>query len=182
MSFTFHPLDIPDVVLVRAVRHHDSRGTFLETHRRSVFLAGGIDAEFVQDNLVSSGPGVLRGLHFQRPPGAQGKLVRVLRGRVFDVSVDLRRGSPHFGRWVAWELSGDRGEALWIPPGFAHGYAVLGDGAEIAYKVTAEYDPALDAGVRWDDPALGIPWPLKQPVLSDRDRALPPLDEAGAAS
>ncbi len=182
MSITFHPLDIPDVVLVRAVRHHDPRGSFTEIYRRSLFVAGGIGADFVQDNLVRSGPGVLRGLHFQRPPAAQGKLVQVVRGRVFDVSVDLRRGSPHFGRWVAWELSEDTGDALWIPAGFAHGYAVLGDRAEVAYKVTAEYDPALDSGVRWDDPTLAIPWPLERPVLSERDRSLPFLDAAEAAS
>jgi len=182
MSFTFQPLDIPDVVLVRTTRHHDPRGFFTETYRRSIFLAGGIDAEFVQDNLVRSGPGVLRGLHYQRPPSAQGKLVQVLSGRVFDVSVDLRRAFPSFGRWVAWELSGDSGEGLWIPAGFAHGYAVLGDGADVAYKVTTEYDADRDAGVRWDDPTLAIPWPLKEPVISERDRGLPRLDDAEAAS
>jgi dTDP-4-dehydrorhamnose 3,5-epimerase len=182
MSFTFRSLDIPDVVLVRPERHHDTRGAFTETYRRSAFLAGGIDADFVQDNFVRSGPGVLRGLHYQRPPSAQGKLVQVLRGRVFDVSVDLRRGSPSFGLWVARELSGDSGEGLWIPAGFAHGYAVLSDGADLVYKVTREYDAAREAGVRWDDPTLAIPWPLDRPVVSDRDRSLPGLHEAQAAS
>ena len=130
MSFTFHPLGIPDVVLVRPRRHGDARGWFSELWRRSAYADAGIDATFVQDNVARSEGGVLRGLHYQRPPGAQGKLVQVTRGRVFDVAVDLRPGSPTHGRWVAHELSAEAGELLWIPPGFAHGYAVLGEGAE----------------------------------------------------
>lgn len=180
MSFSFHPLEIPDVVLVRPTRRGDDRGSFTETYKRSAFASAGIHAEFVQDNLVRSAAGVLRGLHFQRPPGAQGKLVQVLRGRIWDLALDLRPDSATRGRWVAHELSAEGGEILWIPPGFAHGYAVLGDGADVAYKVTAEYAPELDAGVRWDDPALGIPWPVENPVVSERDRALPSLAAVGA--
>ena len=181
MSFTFQPLEIPDVVVVRPLRRDDARGHFMERYRRSAYAAAGIDVELVQDNFARSGAGVLRGLHFQRPPRAQAKLVSVTRGRVFDVAVDLRRGSPTRGRWVAHELSAADGALLWIPAGFAHGYAVLGDGADVAYQVTEEYDPDLDAGVRWDDPTLAIPWPLADPIVSGRDRALPLLADAGEA-
>lgn len=181
MPFSFRPLAIPDVVVVRPERHEDARGVFMESWSRSAFLAGGIDAHFVQDNLTRSGPGVLRGLHYQRPPRAQGKLVHVLRGRIFDVAVDLRPHSSTKGQWVSWELSDEGGELLWVPTGFAHGYAVLGDAAEVAYKVTAEYDPSCEAGIRWNDPTLAIPWPLAQPTLSERDRMLPLLVDAEAA-
>lgn len=181
MSFTFHPLEIPDVVLVRPTRHGDARGYFAELYRRSAYAAAGIDVDFVQDNVARSGAGVLRGLHYQRHPRAQGKLVQVVRGRVFDVAVDLRRGAGTWGRWVAQELSAEDGDLLWIPPGFAHGYAVLGSGADLAYRVTEEYDPSLDAGVRWDDRTLAIPWPLAEPVVSERDRALPLLADVGAS-
>lgn len=177
MSFTFEPLALPDVVLVRPARRGDARGFFAETYRASAFAEAGISGPFVQDNLARSGPRVLRGLHFQLPPHAQGKLIQVVRGAVFDVAVDLRRASPTFGRWVGWELSAETGELLWVPPGFAHGYAVLGDGADLAYKVTAEYRAELDAGVRWDDPAIGVSWPYPHPVLSPRDLALPVLGE-----
>lgn len=177
MSFTFERLAIPDVVLVRPTRLGDERGFFSETYRESAYAAAGIGGPFVQDNLARSGPGVLRGLHFQLPPRAQGKLVSVVRGSVFDVAVDLRRSSPTFGRWVAHELSAESGRLIWIPPGFAHGYAVLSDGADLAYKVTEEFRPELDRGVRWDDPAIGVAWPLERPVLSPRDLALPLLAE-----
>jgi len=175
MSFAFERIEIPDVVLVRPRRLGDARGFFSELYRASAYAAAGIVGPFVQDNLARSGPRVLRGLHFQAPPHAQGKLVHVVRGSVFDVAVDLRRRSPTFGRWVGCELSAESGEVLWIPPGFAHGYVVLSDGADLAYKVTEEYRPELDRGVRWDDPALAIAWPLADPVLSARDLALPVL-------
>ncbi len=177
MSFAFERLAIPDVVVVRPERRGDARGFFAETYRASAFDEAGIRGPFVQDNLARSGARVLRGLHYQLPPHAQGKLVQVVRGAVFDVAVDLRRGSPTFGRWVGWELSADTGELLWIPPGFAHGYAVLGDGADMAYKVTAEHRAELDRGVRWDDPGIGVAWPLADPVLSRRDLTLPLLSE-----
>lgn len=179
MSFSFEPTDLPDVVLIRPTRHGDGRGYFVETYRASAFAGAGLDRAFVQDNEARSGPGVLRGLHYQLPPRAQGKLVRVIRGAVFDVAVDLRRRSPHFGRWVGRRLDASDGAMLWIPAGFAHGYAVLGDeGADVSYKVTAEYDPALDRGIRWDDPALGIEWPVADPLVSGRDAALPLLADA----
>lgn len=173
MSFSFEPLEIPDVVLVRPTRRGDARGFFAETFRASAFEAAGIGGPFVQDNLARSAAGVLRGLHYQAHPEAQGKLVQVVRGAVFDVAVDLRRSSPTWGRWVGCRLDEQGGALLWIPPGFAHGYAVLGDGADLAYKVTAEYRPELDRGIRWDDPDVGVAWPSRDPVLSDRDRALP---------
>ena len=181
MSFTFHRLELPELILVRPERHVDARGAFMETYRASAFRDGGIDAVFVQDNVVRSGARVLRGLHYQRAPSPQGKLIQVLRGCVFDVAVDLRPGSATFGRWVAHELSADSGDLLWVPPGFGHGYAVMGEGAEVAYKVTAEYDRELDGGVRWDDPTLAIAWPHRDPVLSARDAALPLLGASAAA-
>ena len=134
--------------------------------------------EFVQENLARSCHGVLRGLHFQIPPRAQGKFVQVIRGAVFDVAVDLRAGSETWGSWVGRALTEESGELLWIPPGFAHGYAVTGDSATVTYKVTAEYDPTLERGIRWDDPDIGIEWPIADPILSERDRGLPTLSEA----
>lgn len=178
MSFTFHPMDLPGLLLVEPTVHGDDRGYFLETYRRTAFREAGIDADFVQDNRARSTRGVLRGLHYQIPPAAQGKLVQVVRGRILDVVVDLRRGSPGFGRWEAVELAEEEKRALWVPPGFAHGYLTLTEVAEVAYKVTAEYDRELDRGIRWDDPELAIRWPLDEPVLSEKDRALPSMAEA----
>lgn len=179
MSFRFEPLEIPDLVLVRSVRHADARGSLTEVYREHAFRERGIDARFVQVNASRSTRGVLRGLHYQLPPTPQGKLVGVTRGRVFDVAVDLRAGSTTFARWVGRELAGDAGEMLWIPPGFAHGYQVVSDEADLVYQLTAEYDPSLARGVRWDDPDLGIAWPITPPVLSDADRAQPSLAEVG---
>lgn len=178
MSFQFEPLEIPEVVLVRLRRHQDARGFFQETYRRSAFAAAGIGDAFVQDNHSSSSRGVLRGLHYQIPPAAQGKLVGVAAGRVFDVAVDLRRGSSTYARWVGRTLDAEKGELLWIPEGFAHGYVVLSEVAEVSYKVTAEYAAPLDRGVRWDDPSIGIEWPVENPLVSEKDRAQPTLDQA----
>ncbi|MEZ4414369.1 MAG: dTDP-4-dehydrorhamnose 3,5-epimerase [Gemmatimonadota bacterium] len=172
------PLSIPDVLLFDLERHGDDRGFFVETYRDSWFRDAGLPLEFVQDNHARSGRGVLRGLHYQLPPAGQGKLIRVARGRVFDVAVDVRADSPTLGRWVGVELSDERPQMLYIPPGFAHGYCVLSEVADFLYKVTAEYAPAWERGVRWDDPAIGIQWPLAQPTLSARDVALPGLAAA----
>lgn len=172
-------LAIPDVALIDLVRHGDARGFFEESWRASRFRALGLDVEFVQDNLARSSRGVLRGLHYQLPPAAQGKLVRVTRGRVFDVAVDLRTGSPTFGRWVGVELSEDVPRLLWVPPGFAHGYLVLSESADFTYKVTAEYAPELERGLVWNDPTVDIEWPWDGvPELSSRDRVLPDLAHA----
>lgn len=178
MSFRFVPLEIPDVIRVEPAVHRDDRGFFLETWRRSAFGDAGIDVEFVQDNRARSSRGVLRGLHYQLPPAAQGKLVGVSRGEVFDVAVDLRRGSPTFGRWVGARLRAEDQHLIWVPAGFAHGYCVLSEVADLAYKVTAEYAPDLDRGIRWDDPDVGVRWPVDEPILSEKDRALPLLAEA----
>ncbi|MCB1185023.1 dTDP-4-dehydrorhamnose 3,5-epimerase [bacterium] len=164
--------DIPDVLVFEPQVFGDHRGYFLETWRADTYAAAGIDLPFVQDNQSSSGRGVLRGLHYQiRRP--QGKLVRVLSGRVFDVAVDLRRASPTFGRWTGVELSAENHRQFWVPPGFGHGFYVLSDGAEFAYKCTDYYAPEHERVIRWDDPAIGIAWPLVagvSTVLSDKDR------------
>ena len=183
MAFQFTPLSLHDVVLILPTRHRDDRGFFRETFRASAFERH-VQRPFVQDNLARSAAGVLRGLHFQLAPRAQGKLIQVVRGEIWDVAVDIRRSSPTFRRWVGTPLSAETGHMLWVPPGFAHGYVVTSDGADVAYKVTAEYEPALDRGIRWDDPDLGIQWPNigpiapKDPIVSEKDRALPLLSAA----
>ncbi len=170
------PTTLPDVKRLRLTRHADERGWFMETWRSDLASALGLDAAFVQDNNAwSARAGTVRGLHYQLAPSAQGKLVRVVRGAVWDVAVDLRAGSPNLGRWVAVCLSADNAEQLWIPPGFAHGYCTLVDDTELAYKVTAFHAPDLERGVAWDDPDLALPWPVarEDAVVSERDRALP---------
>ena len=179
MSFTFEPQSIPEVTLIRRTLHHDDRGTLSETFKRSVFQEAGITLDFVQDNVVSSCQHVLRGLHYQLPPKTQGKLVSVIGGQILDVAVDLRRTEPTFGEVVTSRLTAENGEMLWVPPGFAHGYLVLSEAADVWYKVTAEYAPTLDRGIRWDDPIIGVPWPVSDPILSPKDRALPSLAQAG---
>ncbi|MBX9710867.1 MAG: dTDP-4-dehydrorhamnose 3,5-epimerase [Xanthobacteraceae bacterium] len=166
-------LPILDVLLVTPAKHGDQRGFFSEVFRADSFLKNGIAAPFVQDNHVFSAQrGVLRGLHFQSPPHAQGKLVRCVRGAILDVAVDIRAGSPTFGHHVAVELSAANWRQLWIPPGFAHGYMTLEDNCEVIYKVTDYYAPESDRGIAWDDPSLGIDWrlPHSDIVLSDKDR------------
>jgi dTDP-4-dehydrorhamnose 3,5-epimerase len=175
MSFAFEPLKIRDVVVVRPERHLDDRGFFKEVYSEEAFAEAGITARFVQDNVTLSVRGVLRGLHYQLPPAAQGKLVGVVRGRIFDVAVDLRAGGPTYGKSVSRVLDVERGELLWIPPGFAHGYCVLSDSADVTYKVTAPYRPELSRGIRWNDPALGIEWPVSDPILSEADQRQPTL-------
>lgn len=170
------PLAIPDVKLITPPRYGDSRGFFSEVYNRRAFASAGIDIEFVQDNQsLSARPGTVRGLHYQSPPAAQAKLVRVLRGRIWDVAVDMRRGSPSFGRHVAVELNAEDLRQVFIPEGFAHGFCTLEPDCEVLYKVSRHYAPEHDRGIRWDDPTLGIPWPVAaaDAVLSDKDRALP---------
>jgi dTDP-4-dehydrorhamnose 3,5-epimerase len=156
----------------------DERGFFMESFNRKTFgEATGLALDFVQDNHSRSARGVLRGLHYQLPPHAQGKLVRVTQGAVFDVAVDIRRASPSFGRWVGVELSGSNHRQLWIPPGLAHGFLVLSDSADFLYKTTAYYEPKAERSLRWDDPAIGIAWPDvgMAPLLSGKDAAAPGL-------
>jgi dTDP-4-dehydrorhamnose 3,5-epimerase len=178
MPFEFQGLAIPGVVLVKARRFEDNRGYFRETYRSSDFGRNGIPDTFVQDNLSYSVARVLRGLHYQKNPQAQGKLVEALLGRVFDVAVDIRIGSPTYRQWVAIELAADNGHMLYVPPGFAHGFCVLSGEAIVAYKATQEYAPELDRGIRWDDPEIGVEWPISEPLLSPKDAALPLLREA----
>lgn len=169
---------LPDVKIITPVRHGDSRGFFSETWSQKAFHEAGIQADFVQDNHSLSGPvGTIRGLHFQSAPFAQDKLVRVTRGRILDVAVDLRRSSPTYGRHVAVELSAENWRQLWIPVGFAHGLCTLEPDTEVQYKVTAPYSAAHDHGVLWNDPDIGIDWPVSgdQALLSPKDQKQPRL-------
>ncbi|MBI5382633.1 MAG: dTDP-4-dehydrorhamnose 3,5-epimerase [Opitutae bacterium] len=154
----------------------DHRGYFLESWSRDRYRAAGIDLDFVQDNFSLSCRGTLRGLHFQNP-APQGKLVSVLQGEVYDVGVDIRRASPTFGRWVGVTLSAENKRQFYLPPGFAHGFAVISEMALFHYKCTDYYAPANERGIRWDDPAVGVKWPLENPILSKRDAAAPTLRE-----
>jgi dTDP-4-dehydrorhamnose 3,5-epimerase len=175
------PTSLPGVVLLEPKVYGDERGFFLESFNQHAFdTAVGGTTKFVQDNHSRSARGVLRGLHYQMPPHAQGKLVRVVAGRVFDVAVDMRAGSPHFGRWFGAELSADNHRQLWLPPGFAHGFLVLSDSADFLYKTTDYYAPQAERSVRWDDPAIGIQWPTMDmpPTLSVKDRDAPCLADA----
>lgn len=168
---------IPGVWILEPKVFGDERGFFMETWRRDAYADVGIPPGLVQDNLAFSRQGVLRGLHVQHPY-PQGKLVQVLRGEVFDVAVDIRRGSPWFGRWVGARLSGDNKRQFWVPPGFAHGYCVISDEALFGYKCSDYYHPETEFGVRWDDPVIGIEWPLAgPPQLSEKDRNAPRLEE-----
>ena len=175
----FIPTAIPDVILVKPDVFGDERGFFMETWQRRKFAEGGIDYDFVQDNHSRSVKGTLRGLHYQLAPHAQGKLVRVTSGEVYDVAVDIRRDSSTFGQWVGETLSAEDKCQMWIPPGFAHGFLVLSDVAEFQYKCTDFYAPDCEACIRWDDAELGINWPIQgSPLLSAKDEAAPAFADA----
>ena len=178
MPFIFKRLEIPDVILIEPKIFEDARGFFMETYKYSEFRKNGIEYEFVQDNHSKSKKGVLRGLHYQLKPMEQGKLVRCIRGRIWDVAVDIRKGSPWYKKWVAVELSEENKLMLWVPPGFAHGFVALEDNTEVVYKVTKEYTPELDRGIIWNDPDIGIEWPIENPILSEKDSNLPRLKDA----
>jgi len=167
------PTAIPDVLLIEPKVFGDDRGFFFESYNRQAFKeATGLDVDFVQDNHSKSQKGVLRGLHYQLPPKAQGKLVRVIQGEVFDVAVDIRKSSPTFGRWVGDTLTAENKKQLWIPPGFAHGFVTLSDTAEFLYKTTDYYAPEYERCIRWNDPKLGIDWYLQNaPLVSPKDAA-----------
>jgi dTDP-4-dehydrorhamnose 3,5-epimerase len=174
----FIATDIPGVIVIEPQIFRDERGFFLETYHQRKFREGGIDAVFVQDNHSLSQRGSIRGLHSQvRRP--QAKLIRVIEGEIYDVAVDIRRGSPTFARFVAERLSAENFRQVYVPPGFAHGFAVLSEVAEVEYKCTDFYDRSDEITVAWNDPAIGIPWPLADPILSDKDRAAKTLAEMG---
>lgn len=178
----FEPTEIPDVVFVHTRKFGDDRGFFMESFRQSLFEEAVGPYVFVQDNhSLSKDVGTIRGLHFQLAPAAQGKLVRCVAGAILDVAVDLRGGSPTFGKHVVRELSASSGAQLWVPPGFAHGFCTLEPDTEVVYKVTDYYSPAHDRGLLWDDPELNISWPVgaKAAILSEKDKLHPPLSQLG---
>jgi dTDP-4-dehydrorhamnose 3,5-epimerase len=163
-------------VLLEPVVHGDERGFFIETFRRDLWAEHGVEAEFVQHNHSRSAKGTLRGLHFQTEPG-QAKLVCCARGEIFDVAVDLRRDSPTYGKWEGHVLDDKTHRQLFVPAGFAHGFAVLSDVADVTYLCSSTYDPATESGIAWDDPEVGVEWPVSDPLVSDRDRSAPTLAE-----
>ena len=181
MAYTVTPTSLPGVLLLKPQIFGDARGFFYESFNASDFAqATGCDLPFVQDNHSKSTRGVLRGLHYQIQQ-AQGKLVRVIAGSVFDIAVDMRRSSAHFGQWFGCELSAENGQQLWVPPGFAHGFLVTSESAEFLYKTTDYYAPAFERSLRWDDAELGINWPLPagaQPLLAAKDQAAVSLAQA----
>jgi dTDP-4-dehydrorhamnose 3,5-epimerase len=170
---------LPGVYVIEPVVHGDARGWFFESFHARKYAELGIDTQLLQTNVSRSARGVVRGLHYQWP-NPQGKLVSVLEGEVYDVAVDIRRGSPTFGRWEAAMLTAGNHRQLWIPEGFAHGFCVVSEAATFMYQCTALYDPAADSGVRWDDAAIGIDWPVAQPLLSEKDKASPFLADVPA--
>ncbi len=179
MSFKFNRLEIPDVILIEPQVFEDERGFFMESYKESDFKGFGIDKKFVQDNHSKSKKNVLRGLHYQLPPMEQAKLVSCVKGKVFDVAVDIRKGSPYYGKWIGEYLSEENKNMLFIPAGFAHGYLVMSEEAEIIYKVTKEYSPEHDRGIIWNDPEIGINWPIeKNPIISKKDLNLNSLIQA----
>ena len=177
MPSTFTPTKFPDVFLVEPRIYRDSRGFFFESFKRSEFEELGLESNFVQENYSYSVAKVIRGLHFQKPPKAQLKLVRVVSGEIWDVVVDIRPDSPQFGQWHAEQLSAENCKQLYIPAGFAHGFKVLSDGATVLYRTNEEYAPELEGGITWQDPSIQIPWNATDPVVSDRDESLPTFEE-----
>jgi dTDP-4-dehydrorhamnose 3,5-epimerase len=175
----FEKQKISEVILITPKVFEDARGFFMETYSQKIFRENGIDVNFVQDNHSFSKKGVLRGLHFQKSPLAQDKLTRVIKGEVFDVVVDLRRQSPTFGQWLGLILSEENRQMLFIPKGFAHGFLTLSDTADFEYKVSNLYSPENDSGLFWNDPDVGIDWPIKNPILNDKDKKQPRLKELG---
>jgi len=177
MTFEFKKLEIQGVILIKPKVFEDERGFFMETYKKGEFEKVGIAGEFIQDNHSKSEYGVLRGLHFQREPYAQAKIVRCVHGAIYDVAVDLRKDSPTFGKYVSVNLSEDNKYQLYIPGGCAHGFLVLSDAAEVIYKVDNVYAPEYEEGLIWNDPEVNIPWPNDNPSLSPKDQKLPTLRE-----
>ena len=176
MPFTFKRLSIPDVILVEPQLFSDDRGFFFESFKESDFFSNGIDKNFVQDNFSHSVNGVIRGLHFQKAPKAQAKLVTVLKGKIFDVAADIRKDSPTYGKWISEILSSDTHNLLYVPEGFAHGFCVISDEADVLYKVSNEYSQEHERSIIWNDPKLNIQWPVKKPIISNKDNKLSLLE------
>jgi len=176
MPFTFKRLSMPDVILVEPRSFSDDRGFFFESFKESDFISNGIDKKFVQDNFSHSVNGVIRGLHFQKAPKAQAKLVTVLKGKIFDVAVDIRKDSPTYGKWISEILSSDTHNLLYVPEGFAHGFCVISDEADVLYKVSNEYSQEHERSIIWNDPKLNIQWPIKKPIISNKDNKLSLLE------
>lgn len=177
MAYTFTPYQLPGLLLIEGKTFPDERGYFMESYLVSDFEKAGLPP-MVQDNVSHSRRGVLRGMHYQKHPAAIGKLIRCVRGRIYDVAVDIRKGSPTFGRWAAVELAEGANRMLWVPPGFAHGFYTLSEEADVLYKVTGYYSPENDRGLSWNDPAVGIEWPQTEVLLAPKDAKHPPLSQA----
>lgn len=175
MPFDFRSLEIPEIVLVTPKVFQDERGFFMETYKMPDFVASGIKNSFVQENHSRSIKGTLRGLHYQKLPFAQAKLVRVVKGEIFDVAVDIRKGSPTYGKWLGVILSEENKNMLYAPEGFAHGFCALSEIAEVTYKTTNIYSPESEAGIIWNDEDIGIKWPIEEPSLSEKDKEWPAL-------
>lgn len=175
MPFNFRTLNIPDVILIEPESFIDNRGYFLENFNELIFYNNGIKTKFIQDNFSFSKKNVLRGLHFQKNPKPQAKLVSVLKGEIFDVAVDLRKNSSTYLKWVSEKLSSTNHRSLYIPEGFAHGFCVLSNDALVMYKVNSNFSSELDSGIMWNDPELNISWPISEPILSKKDQNLPIL-------
>lgn len=178
MPFKFKRLKIPEVILVESQEFSDERGFFMESFKASVFAENGITSRFVQDNYSHSVKGVIRGLHYQKLPKAQAKLMMALRGEIFDVAVDIRKYSPTYGKWVGEVLSDKNHSLLYAPEGFAHGFCVLSDQADVLYKVSSEYSPEHERGIMWNDPDIAIKWPANNPTVIKKDQLLPTLKNA----
>jgi dTDP-4-dehydrorhamnose 3,5-epimerase len=176
MPFRFSKTEIDGVVLIQPEVFEDRRGFFMETYKESAFAAAGLTEPFIQENQSRSKEGTLRGLHYQIEPKAQGKLVRVISGEIYDVAVDIRQASATYGKWVAYTLSAENRSLLYIPPGCAHGFCVVSSDAEVIYKMTNEYAPDYERGIPWNDRSLNISWPIKDPIISDRDGKWPSFD------
>ena len=173
MSFIFNPLRIPDVISITPHLFNDERGYFFENFNHSKFKQNQIDLNFIQENFSKSKKNVIRGLHFQKNPKAQAKLVTAVSGEIFDVAVDLRKNSPTFGKWVSEILSEVNHKSLYVPEGFAHGFCVLSEGATVVYKINQEYSPDHEQGIIWNDPDIGISWPISESIISEKDQNLP---------
>lgn len=178
MAFSFKTLSIPELILIETKVFPDNRGFFFETFKQSDFKSANMPSQFVQDNFSLSKKNVIRGLHYQKHPQAQGKLVTVLKGGIWDLAVDIRKESRSFLKWAAVELNDTNHALLYIPPGFAHGFLALTDDVRLLYKCTNEYAPDLDAGIRWDDPDIAIDWPVSHPIVSKKDNMLPYVHSA----